>query len=201
MPLQPSSPGWESPELVIDVRERVRVHLLVPAMVTMSVVSVASAATAWTAAGHGHHHRRRHRRGLVFTISGNLGGSLRFGAAGAQPLNLSIINGRGKRLVVSDIQVSVSSVRQPAGARGSCAQTGPHSPNFAIANLPATYRVTVPAHATESLANLGQHREPTVTWLNQPWEQNGCLGSTITFSYRAKGRYVKARKRTMRHHR
>jgi hypothetical protein len=47
---------------------------------------------------------------------------------------------------------------------------------------------------------LGQQREPTVTWLDQPWAQNGCLGSTISFSYRAKGRYAKGLARARRHH-
>jgi hypothetical protein len=183
------------------VRERIGNYLLVTAVLALLVVSIASAATAWTAAGHRHHHRGRHRRGPVFMISGNLAGSLRLGAAGAQPLNLWISNRRRRRVIVSDIRVSVSSVRLAAGTPSSCAQSGPNSPNFAVTNLPAAYHVTLPAHATRRLAALGQRREPTVTWLDQPWAQNGCLGSTIRFSYRAKGRYAKRLTRARRHHR
>jgi hypothetical protein len=175
----------------------VSVYVLVAAVLAVSGLSIASAATAWSAAGHhGHHHKKKHRRSAKITISGGLATPLGLGSSGARPLNLSIKNRRGKRLIVSHIRVSVASVRQEGGAHGSCAQNGPHSPNFVITNLPAAYKVKVPAHATRSLAQLGQHQEPMITWVNQPWAQNGCLGSTLSFSYHAKGRYAKKR----RHH-
>lgn len=175
-----------------------RVNLLVAAVVALSVVSIASAATVWAAS---HHHHKRHRRTARFRLAGNLSGPLGLGAGGAQPLNLRITNHRGKRLIVRDIRVSVSSVIQRPGAHGSCSQTGPDSPNFGVANLPAGYRVKVPPHATRTLARLGRHREPLVTWLDQPWAQNGCIGATINLSFRAKGRYAKVRHRRHRRHR
>jgi hypothetical protein len=49
--------------------------------------------------------------------------------------------------------------------------------------------VTVPANSTRTLSQLGTAQQPTVTWLDQNWKQNGCLGAHLTFSYTASGQY------------
>jgi hypothetical protein len=161
----------------------------------LSGLAIASAAIA---AGHHHHHHKTHRR-AHFALSGALGGPLGLGTRGARPLNLVIRNRSGKRLILTNIRVYVSRIRQAAGAHGACAQRGPHSPNFVITNLPARYRVIVPPHATRALARLGKHQEPIVTWLDQPWVQDGCLGSRISFAYHAKGRVAKKHRHHKRH--
>ncbi len=126
-----------------------------------------------------------------FPIAGNLSSPLMPGVGGTQALNLSITNPYSTALTVSNIQVALSSVTQtPAGsAAGSCNQTGSQSPNFQINNLPSTYSVQVPPGATQPLSALGSGQEPSVTWLDQNWAQNGCLGATLHFTYSGNGQY------------
>lgn len=174
-----------------------RVRTLVAVLLVLSGLVVASAAIA---AGHHHphhHHKRQHR--AHFVLSGGLARPLGLGRRGASPLNLAIRNRSGKRLILFNIRVYVARVKAAPGAHGACAQRGPHSPNFAITNLPARYRVIVPPHATRSLVTLGRHWEPLVTWLDQPWAQNGCLGSRLSFAYHAKARPAKQHRHPRRH--
>lgn len=129
-----------------------------------------------------------------FSISGNLAAPMALGLGGTQSLDLAITNPYGSPLTVSNIQVTLASIQQTAaGAKaGACGQTGTYSPNFQIRNVPATYEVTVPASSTRRLSQLNPSPtapKPTVTWLDQAWAQNGCLGATLNFSYSASGRF------------
>jgi hypothetical protein len=124
-----------------------------------------------------------------FSISGNLASPMTLGLGGAQSLNLAIANPYSTPLTVSNIQVTPPSVKQAAGASGACNQTGTNSPNFQIVNVPSAYEVTIPAESTKTLSKLGTGQTPTVTWLDQKWAQNGCLGATLSFSYTASGRF------------
>jgi hypothetical protein len=129
-----------------------------------------------------------------FSISGNLAASLTLGLGGTQPLNLAITNPYSSPLTVSNIRVTLSSIQQTAaGAKaGTCNQTGGNSPNFKIENVPSSYEVTVPAGATRTLSQLDSSPtapKPKITWLDQAWAQNGCLGATLNFSYSANGRF------------
>jgi hypothetical protein len=125
-----------------------------------------------------------------FTISGNLASPLLLGIGKQQPLNLSITNPYSTPLTVTNLQVSLTSIQQAAGAKGTCNQTGASSPNFQITNLPTGYSVTIPANSTASLSKLGSGQQPTVTWIDQPnFAQNGCLGATLNFSYSGNGTF------------
>jgi hypothetical protein len=124
-----------------------------------------------------------------FSISGSLASPMTLGLGGTQSLNLAIANPYSTPLTVSNIQVTLASVHQAAGASGTCNQTGTNSPNFQIVNVPSTYEVTVPASSTKALSQLGTGQMPTITWLDQKWAQNGCLGATLSFSYSASGRF------------
>jgi hypothetical protein len=130
-----------------------------------------------------------------FSISGNLASPMALGLGGAQSLNLAITNPYSTPLTVSNIQVTLASVHQTTAgaASGTCAQTGiTNSPNFKIENVPSTYEVTVPASSTRTLSQLDSRPtapKPIVTWLDQKWAQNGCLGATLNFSYSASGRF------------
>jgi hypothetical protein len=125
-----------------------------------------------------------------FTISGRLASPLTLGLGGTQSLNLEITNPYSTPLTVSNIQVTLASIRQAAGASGACGQTGEDSPNFKVENVPATYEVTVPASSTRTLSQLDPTGpRPAVVWLDQKWAQNGCLGATLTFTYSASGRF------------
>jgi uncharacterized membrane protein len=120
-----------------------------------------------------------------FTLSGSLATPLTLGGSG-EPLNLQITNPFSTPLTVFNLNVTLISVTQAAGAKGTCnQQTGtPNSPNFQVNNLPASYSVTVPAKSTVKLSQLGSGQLPTVTWIDQAgWAQNGCLGAGLTFSY------------------
>jgi hypothetical protein len=125
-----------------------------------------------------------------FSISGSLASPMTLGLGGAQSLNLAIANPYSTPLTVSNIQVTLASIHQAAGASGSCGQTGENSPNFKIENVPATYEVTVPAGSTRTLSQLNPTGpRPAITWLDQKWAQNGCLGATLNFTYSASGRF------------
>ncbi len=150
----------------------------------------ASAAPSLAVAGDkGAHLRLTAGRSGHFVITGNLTASLDLGLSQAEPLDLLITNRHGRPLTVTDIRVRLSAVRRRVGAQGTCVQTGPDSPNFAVSNLPSSYRVTVPAHSVRGLVSLGTGQEPAITWLDQAWAQNGCLGATLNFNYAADGWY------------
>jgi hypothetical protein len=124
-----------------------------------------------------------------FAISGNLTSPLTLGSTGTQPLDVAITNPYGTPLTVSNIMVTLNSVQAAAQAKGTCSQTGANSPNFRVDPLPAGYSVTVPANTTAKLSQLGNGRRPTVTWIDQPWLQNGCLGASLSFGYTGTGQF------------
>jgi hypothetical protein len=124
-----------------------------------------------------------------FAISGNLASPLALGAGAARSLDLTLTNPYSTALTARNIQVSLASLQQAAGAGGSCNQTGTNSPNFQITNLPASYAVTIPANTATKLSQLGSGQMPTVSWIDQPWAQNGCLGAKLSFSYSANGQF------------
>jgi hypothetical protein len=127
-----------------------------------------------------------------FSISGNLASPMTLGLGGTQSLNLEITNPYSTPLTVSNIQVTLASVHQAAGASGACdPTTGSNSSNFQINNVLPTYKVTVPPNSTTNkLSLLGSGLTPKVTWIDQPgFAQNGCLGATLNFSYSAKGTF------------
>lgn len=125
----------------------------------------------------------------MFSISGSLSAPTSLVLGSSQPLDLSITNPYSTPLTVSNLRVSLASINQAAGAKGTCNQTGANSPNFQVGNLPASYAVTVPANSTAKLSQLGAQK-PTVTWLDQPgFAQNGCLGAHLTFAYSGSGTF------------
>jgi hypothetical protein len=125
-----------------------------------------------------------------FAISGSLADPLTLGVGNAQSLDLLIINPYSTPLTVSNIQAALTSVQQASTAKGTCYQSGVvESPNFKITNPPASYQVTVPANSQANLSKLGTGQEPKVTWLDQSWAQNGCLGATLNFAYSGNGSF------------
>jgi hypothetical protein len=114
---------------------------------------------------------------------------LSLGNGGTQSLDLAISNPYSTRLSIKNIAVALASIQLAARASGTCNQTGTNSPNFRIANLDPNYSVTVPAGATMKLSQLGTGQKPTITWLDQNWAQNGCLGATLNFTYSAAGQF------------
>jgi hypothetical protein len=124
-----------------------------------------------------------------FSITGNLTSSLALGLGNTRPLDLSITNPYSTPLTVSNIQVALGSVQQPAGAKGTCNQVGVNSPNFQVNNLPSGYSVTVPANSTLKLSQVGTGQKPTLTWIDQSWAQNGCLGAKLNFTYSGNGTF------------
>ncbi len=124
-----------------------------------------------------------------FTISGHLSSPLGLGRSQTRALDLSVTNPETTAMTVTDIRVKLASVSPRAGAQGACSQSGPDSPNFRIVNLPPRYAVKVPPDSTRRLAAVGGGRQPIVTWLDQSWNQVGCLGAVLHFSYAARGWY------------
>jgi hypothetical protein len=124
-----------------------------------------------------------------FAVSGSLASPLTLGMGGKQSLDLAITNPYSRSLTVSNLQVALASVQQAVRASGSCNQTGGNSPNFQIGELPTSYQVTVLANSTMKLSQLSTGQKPTITWLDQPWAQNGCLAATLNFSYTASGQF------------
>jgi hypothetical protein len=126
-------------------------------------------------------------------ISGALASPLTLGNGGTQPLDLLIANPYSTPLMLNSIVVTLASITQSAAgkAAGTCNQTTgtPKSPNFNITNLASSYSVTVPPGPAKKLSQLGTGATPTITWLDQGWAQNGCLGATLTFTYSATGQY------------
>ena len=125
-----------------------------------------------------------------FTISGGLSSPLTLGIGGTQPLDLSITNPNSTPLTLNNIVVTLISITQsPAGqAAGTCNQDT-NFPNFKITNLASSYSVTVQPGSASKLSGLGNGTMPTITWLDQNWAQNGCLGATLNFKYSATGQY------------
>lgn len=131
-----------------------------------------------------------------FTISGGLASSPALADGGTQPLDLSIKDPYGTPLTLNNIVVTLTEVDQSTAdkALGTCYQdtgipTGTPSPNFRVNNLSPDYSVTVQPGPAQALSQLGKKAMPTVTWLDQPWAQNGCLGATLHFTYSASGQY------------
>jgi hypothetical protein len=113
----------------------------------------------------------------AFTVSGNLATPLPLGGTG-ESLDLALSNPTNKPLTVSGITVALA-----ATSVAACPTS-----QFSVAQIPASYAVTVPARSSQSLTQLGSRYLPRITWVDsRDQAQNSCLGAKLSFSYSATG--------------
>jgi hypothetical protein len=118
------------------------------------------------------------RQPASFTISGDAG---QLWPGVSQPVNLSLSNPNGQAISVDSLTVSVRSVSAPQ-ATGALPCS---AADFSVTQFPGPYPLTLPAHTTRSLSDLGvgSPEQPHVAMLDWPVNQDGCLGATVTLSY------------------
>lgn len=113
-----------------------------------------------------------------FTVTGNAG---QLWPGVSKPINLSLTNPNGQAISVNRLTVSVQTVDAPrATAALRCSAA-----DFSVTQVSAPYPLTVPAHATRLLSDLGvaAAQQPQVTLLDRPVDQDGCPGARVTLRY------------------
>lgn len=120
--------------------------------------------------------------GKPFMISGNLPGVLSPGASRA--LNLLLANPNNKTVAITNLTVTVQSVRRAAAAVGACTVG-----DYAITQYTGPYPLTVPRQSSASLSDLGVAAQywPQVRMLNAPTNQDGCKGAAVSLAYSGSG--------------
>jgi hypothetical protein len=113
-------------------------------------------------------------------ISGRTTGTLFPGAS--VPVDLELTNSFGYSMWVGRLTVSIGEVSAPrSDATHPCTKR-----DFAVRQVPAELRLTVPARATSSLMELGIRTTdwPEVSMLNTSVNQDGCQGASVGLDYR-----------------
>jgi hypothetical protein len=120
----------------------------------------------------------------TFSIAGDLSQPLSPGAT--VPLNLSFSNSNDKSLALNSLSVSIASVTRTQAAIDAGLACTPG--DYVVTNYSGPYPLSVPV-GTSSLQSLGVSTAlwPRVTMLDTTWNQDGCKGATIQFTYSGAG--------------
>ena len=118
-----------------------------------------------------------------FTISGNATEPISPGVSA--PLDLSLTNPHAFALTAADLRVTVQKVNAPNADDAHPCTIG----DFAVDQASSAIEVTVAAHSTRTLSNLGLPRakRPHVGMLDRSVNQDGCKGASLTLAYTASG--------------
>lgn len=98
-------------------------------------------------------------------------------------IDLALTNLQRARIAVTRVVVSVRQVSAPrADAAHPCSPA-----DFAVSQLPGSYRLALAPLSTRTLQQLGiaQGRWPTLAMLDRPVNQDGCQGATVSLAYAA----------------
>jgi hypothetical protein len=117
--------------------------------------------------------------GTNFTIGGNALQLLYPGTA-PQQLNLTINNPNPVSINVNSLTATVSGISGGSNTPNPCT-----SGDFNIVQInPAALPFTAPpGTSTLSADGVTTANQPTLQMIDQPWNQNGCKGATLTLSY------------------
>ncbi|MFL5824138.1 MAG: hypothetical protein ACJ764_11935 [Solirubrobacteraceae bacterium] len=118
------------------------------------------------------------RKPASFKISGNFG---QLWPGTSRAVNLILTNPNGQGISVKRLVLTVKSIRAPR-ATGALPCS---AADFSVRQFTGIYPLKLPAHATRRLSDLriAAAKQPQVTMLNRPVNQNGCQGATITLTY------------------
>ena len=116
--------------------------------------------------------------GAPFSITGSSDRRLAPGVTGL--LDLSLTNPSAAPLQVTSLRVSASRTSAP-----SCSIA-----NYTVGQFSGSYPLTIPAHATRTLSQLGiaPARLPRVSMLNLPVNQDACKNASVLLDYTGTGR-------------
>jgi hypothetical protein len=121
--------------------------------------------------------------GKPFTISGDLLSGL-LAPGRSLPLDLTLSNPNKKSLSVTNLTVTVQSVKRAVSATSPCGPT-----DYAVTQYSGPYPLTVPGSGSASLSSLhvASSAWPKVAMLDTTTNQDGCKGATLTLAYSGSG--------------
>jgi hypothetical protein len=117
------------------------------------------------------------------TISGNTTELISPGVR--VPLDLKLTNPHAFALTATGLRVTVQKISAPHADNAHPCTIG----DFAVDQPSSGLKITVAAHSTRTLSNLGLPPTslPHVGMLNRPVNQDGCKGASLTLAYTASG--------------
>jgi hypothetical protein len=101
------------------------------------------------------------------------------------PLDLRLTNPHELPMLVTNLRVKVRKVSAPNADADKPCVIG----DYAVDQVSQSLVITVAAHATSTLSNLGLARAtwPRAGMLDRPVNQDGCKGASLTLDYAASG--------------
>jgi hypothetical protein len=117
-------------------------------------------------------------RSASFAIAGNFGP---LWPGTSQAVDLALTNPNSQAIAINRLTVSIQEV---SALRASSALPC-SAADFSVSQFSGAYPLSVPAHATVHLSDLGVEavRGPQLRMLDRPVNQDGCRGATVTLAY------------------
>ena len=124
-----------------------------------------------------------HESVTSFTVEGNTRESISPGVRA--PLDLKLTNLYHASMSVTGLTVTVQTVNAPNADKVHPCTVG----DFAVYQASSTLEVTIAAHSTSTLSDLGvaPANRPHVGMLERSVNQDGCKGASLTLGYSSSG--------------
>ncbi len=122
--------------------------------------------------------------GKPFTIAGSVVG---LSPGVSVPLNLALTNHTKKRISISNLTVTITSVTRTSAAVASGRPCG--TADYSVVQYSGRYPLTLGGLTTATLSGLGvaPAAQPKIRMINTPSNQDGCKGATLALRYTGSG--------------